>query len=444
MSTRIDLNQGALAAVSDEVDLAVGEVSGSIPTGLRGTLIRNGPNPLSGRFHGHDVLSWWPEAAMLHALAFGPDGVRYRNRWVRTQNWGKHVGASDLDALIASNPNVNVLAHAGEILALAEGGPPLQVTPDLETLGLPPRHPGLHAGMTAHPKLDPATGELVVFRASWEPPFLRYGVVSANGAGGIDQTIELSRPAMMHDCAITATRSILFDTCVGFDLSMLQRGFRMPLRWYQDRPARLAVLPRGGGDVSWFEVEPCFIQHVVNAYDRDRDTIIVEVVRYPWYFRLSSDGTAFRDNPLGVLWRYTLHLQRGHVDEEAIDALHIELPRINDAMTGHRHRYVYAVEQPSDSEMRGVVCYDRERGSRQRHEIPIGDQNSEAVFVADPEGHAEDDGWLLLCIYRRATDTSDVVVLDARDLAAAPLATVHLPRRIPAGFHGAFLPIGSY
>jgi carotenoid cleavage dioxygenase len=83
-----DLNSGALAPVADEVEVFDLSVTGNIPAELTGTLIRNGPNPFSGRFAGEDVLSWWPEAAILHAISFVDGAARiYRNRWLRSANW---------------------------------------------------------------------------------------------------------------------------------------------------------------------------------------------------------------------------------------------------------------------------------------------------------------------------------------------------------------------
>ena len=122
--------------------------------------------------------------------------------------------------------------------------------------------------MTAHPKIDPLTGELMTFRADWNRPWLRYGVTDAKGAQSVDVELELPSPSMMHDMAITATRSILLDLNVAYDFSMLSRGHRMPLRWHGNRKARLGVIPRHGGTIRWFEVAQCFIQHVVNAYER--------------------------------------------------------------------------------------------------------------------------------------------------------------------------------
>ena len=437
----INLTAGAGAPVADEVDLVDLAVTGTVPQDLNGALARNGPNPLRGRFEGNDVLSWWPEAAMLHAISF-QDGraTGYCNRWARTQRWAQVHAPDAVASLLDTNPNVNVLHHAGEILALAEGGAPLAITAELETLGATRRHLGLAGGMTAHPKVDPQTGELMLFRADWNKPWLRYGVTDAHGAQSVDVEIELPSPSMMHDMAITATYSILLDLNVAYDFSMLSRGHRMPLRWHGERKARIGVIPRYGSQMRWFEVMPCFILHVVNAYDADESTVVLDVVRYPWYLRLADDMAAFEENPLGVLWRYVIDLKSGTVTEKQIDDAGIELPRINESRTGRPYRFLYAVEQPTNTEMRGIVRYDLASGSTQRYQVAAGDQNSEPVFVPRPAASGEDDGWVLVCVYRHATDTSDLVILDGRDIEREPIATVHLPRRIPAGFHGTWLP----
>lgn len=437
----MDLNTGALAPVVDEIDLVDLVAVGTIPRDLNGVLVRNGPNPLRGRFEGNDVLSWWAEAAMLHGISF-QDGraMGYRNRWARTRQWAQVHDPDIAASLLDTNPNVNVLHHAGEILALSEGGAPIAMTAELESLGPARRHLGLAGGMTAHPKVDRQTGELMTFRADWKKPWLRYGVTDSNGTQSVDTEIDLPSASMMHDMAITATHSILLDLNVAYDFSMLSRGYRMPLRWHDDRKARLGIIPRHGGRMRWIEVTPCFILHVVNAYDADASRIILDAVRYSQYLRLARNNTAFEDNPLGVLWRYVIDLDNGTVTEKQIDDVGIELPRINEGRTGRAYRFLYAVEQPTNTEMRGVVRYDLGCGSMQRYRVPEGDQNSEPVFVPRPTGSGEDDGWLLVCVYRRATDTSDLVILDGRNIESDPIATVRLPRRIPAGFHGAWLP----
>ena len=118
----VNLNAGALAAVVDEIERRNPPVTGTIPPDLNGTLVRNGPNPLRGRFEGNDVLSWRPEAAMLHGLSFCDGQVTgYRNRWARTQQWARVHDPDNAQSLLDTDPNISVVQHAGEIMMLAEG-----------------------------------------------------------------------------------------------------------------------------------------------------------------------------------------------------------------------------------------------------------------------------------------------------------------------------------
>jgi carotenoid cleavage dioxygenase-like enzyme len=439
MSTH-NLNEGALAPVTDEFDCLAPVVSGEIPRELNGTLIRNGPNPFNGHFDGDDVLAWWGEAAMLHGITFS-DGkaLVYRNRWVRTKNWANYVGADSSEQQIESNPSVNVIKHAGSVLALAEGGQPVTINLELETLGTWGASTNFCKGMTAHPKIDPITQELITFQSSWNEPWLRYGVVDANGTETLDMEIAVPAPSMMHDIAITETHSILMDLNVGYDFSMLQHGYQIPICWQESRQSRLCIIPRHGGKITWIEIEPCFIQHVVNAHDTPDGNIVLDVARYPWYLKRDSTGQDFLPNPLAVLWRYTLDMANGTVKEQQLGDLQIELPRINDALTGRKNRYLYAVEQPTDQEMRGLVRYDLRSGSTQHHQVSPGDQNSEPIFVPRAQGSTEDDGWVLVSVYRKASNTSEIRILDAQNISDPPLATISFGRRIPAGFHGAWI-----
>jgi len=156
------------------------------------------------------------------------------------------------------------------------------------------------------------------------------------------------------------------------------------------------------------------IQHVVNAYESKDDTIEFEAIRYDSFLRFDCGIDAFLPNPLGVLWHYTLDLSRGSVREGPLDDQAIELPRIDERRTGHPHSYLYTVQQPSENEMRGIAKYDRLRDTHEVHTIVPGDQNSEPIFVPRNDDSEEDDGWILVCVYRKASDTTDVLLLDAR------------------------------
>jgi len=437
----VDLNSGALAPLSREVDVESLTISGEIPTDLNGVLLRNGPNPLCGRFEGHDLLSWWPEAAMFHGLYFKQGTVeRYRNRWARTRQWANYNAIDELDSFLDTNPSINIVNHAGELLALAEGGKPLAINTDLESLG-PSYQKGINEGVSAHPKKDAQTGDLVTFRADWNQPWLTYGVTGPSGDELYSCQIDIQSPMMMHDMAITSTHSVLFDLGVAYDFSMMEQGFNIPIRWHDDRQCRIGVIPRFGGPILWFEVESCFIQHIANAYNETESTIVIDAVRYPWYLRASRSGGKFEANPLGVLWRYTINLENGTVSEGARNELGIEFPRINESLVGQKYQYLYAAEQPTNEEIRGVVRFDVKTGLTNRFGVPEGDQSGEPVFVERKNSTAEDDGWILVYVYRKQTDRSDLVILDASDISREPQAIIHLPHRVPAGFHASWISI---
>lgn len=437
--TSVDLNSGALAPVATEINVNDLQVMGTIPADLTGQLVRIGPNPFAGRFEGEGVLGWWTEAAMLHALTFSNGQAQhYSNRWLKTAAWATAMNVPGPHEFVDTNPNVNVITHAGSTIALGEGVVPLEIDQSLNTLGMPRHHVGFSAGLTGHPKLDPVTNELIGFKQDWMPPFLRYVVFDKSGREIYTQDVEMDSPSMMHDMAITRSHSIFFDLGVSIDFEMLQQGNPIPIRWFDERPCRLGVLPREGGQVRWFGIESCFIQHAVNAYE-ENDTIVLDVIRYPWYFKYEDATTGYKPNPLANLWRYVIDLEKGYVSARPLGTNNLELPRINDSRTGRMYRYFYAVEQPSDIEMRGIAKYDLVSQTFTSHCVPPGDQNSEPIFVPRDGGVNEDDGWVVVCVYRKSTDTSDVLILNAKNIEEEPVAVVQLPARIPAGFHGGWI-----
>jgi len=244
---------------------------------------------------------------------------------------------------------------------------------------------------------------------------------------------------MMHDMAITSTHSVLFDLGVAYDFSMMQQGYKIPLRWHEERQCRIGIIPRYGGTMKWFEIESCFIQHISNAYNEPDGTIVVDVVRYPWYMRAVLSEARFEANPLGVLWRYTIDLTNENVNECAIDELGVEFPRINESLMGQKYQYSYVAEQPTNEEIRGLTQYNVNTGLTKKFSAPRGDQNGEPVFVAKSDPTAEDDGWILVYVYRAKTDRSDLVILNASDISGDPQAVVHLAHRVPAGFHATWI-----
>jgi len=450
---------GIYEPVIDEREDAALEVSGEIPAGLRGTFLRNGPNakfPPGGGYHIFDG------DGMLHALHFEDGGCRYANRWVRTQGlaieeregralFGGMTNPMQADpAVIAETgsplknvANTHVIRHAGRILCLWEAGLPTEVNLQLETLGAC-TFDGRFAGpMTAHPKLDPATGELLFFGYSPIPPHLRYHALDADGKLVKSVDIDLPAPVMIHDFATTERHAVFLDNPAVFDMEQFQAGGPM-LAWKPKAGARLGVLPRTGPDtaVAWFEIDPCFVVHFLNAYETG-NRIVVDGCRIDRFdIGLESGGD---DLGSGESWltRWTIDLDAGSVREEQLAELPGDFPRVADSVAGLENRYGYLASSANGRQEGGefdcLVKYDLARGSTAVHAFGAGFVTGEGVFAPDPAGEAEDDGWLLSWLIDTRDRSTEVVVLDARDVAAQPLARVKLPRRVPFGFHGSWL-----
>jgi carotenoid cleavage dioxygenase-like enzyme len=433
-------------------------VEGEIPRELEGSYFRNGPNPQfapRGRYH------WFDGDGMIHALRLRDGRASYRNRWVRTARFQLERAAGEAlfggladfgsgDPRVAASmtspnaANTNVVWHAGRLLALWEGGPAHALDPrSLETVG-PYDFGGKLAGpMTAHPKIDPETGELLFFGYSLLPPYLRYHVASRDGGLVRSEEIEVPLPTMMHDF-ITTREHVIFMVCPAvFRLEELEHG-RSPLRWEPELGTRIGVMPRDGGnaDVVWFDAEPGYVFHPLNAYD-DGQRVVADVCRYA-RLPLFDDGEQGMQDLSARLTRWTLDLTGGTVKQEELDDVPSEFPRLDERRTGLRYRHGYAAGAPEPGAERAgfdaILHWDLERGTRRAHRVGPRDAVGEPVFVPRAADAAEGDGFLLATVFRGEEQRSDLLILDAQNVEGAPLAAVRLPHRIPFGFHGNWAP----
>jgi len=430
--------QGNFAPVQEEktaLDLAV---QGAIPPELRGLYLRNGPNPRSG-----SSPHWFLGDGMVHGVALADGEAKwYRNRWVRTRSYLEGDEKARLiqpdgtvDRTVAK-ANTNIVAHAGRILALVESSLPTEMTRELETVGSHDFCGKLATAMTAHPKFCPVTGEMHFFGYGFTPPFLTYHCADAAGELVRSAVVEVPGPTMMHDFAITERKVIFMDLPVVFDAERAMQG-TMPYAWSDDYGARLGVMARGGGaEVRWFEIEPCYVFHPLNAHE-EGDEVVLDVARYPEIWR---DGPA--DFRSACLHRFRLNLASGRVREEALDDRAIEFPRVDPRREGRAHRFGYAVtfDLLTSQSAGALVQYDLAGGGVKTHEFGPGCAPGEGVFVPASAEASEDEGWVLSLVYDQARKASALVVLDAVRFDGPPVATVVLPQRVPFGFHGNWIP----
>lgn len=423
---------GNFAAVHEECSTSALHVTGEIPKELNGLYVRNGANPPSGK-----SVDWFLGCGMLHGVDISEGKPRwYRNRYVKTPLLEEEQPSAENRRILQNSlANTNVIGHAGKILALAEMNLPIEVTRDLDTLGPYDFSGELNGNMTAHPKICPILGELIFFGYSLRPPFLRYYRVSADGRIIQKEEIAVKGPTMMHDFCITSSKTVFMDLPVVFDIEERAKG-GLGIRHDDEYGARFGVMPRDGKseDVKWFEIEPCYIYHALNAYDEGEE-VVIEGCRMVGYM-----ARGMVKPPIPQLFQWRLNLTTGAVLQTQIDDLGIDFPTIPDALVGKKHRYGYFAKF---GKMAPTVDafhkFDLRTGARQSHILAEGCVGSEASFVPAQTASSEDDGYLLSYIYDAGEDSSHLAILNAANLADEPIAKIHLSTRVPAGFHGSWI-----
>lgn len=448
---------GIYAPVQEEIQADNLTIVGKIPAELDGMFVRNGPNP---QFLPKGPYHWFDGDGMLHGVRIRDGRASYRNRYVRTQGWlEEHRAGKSLSDGLLCQPNYLRIArgedgyknaantalvwHNQRLLALWEGGAPHQIhIPDLETVGRYTFNNRLKHNFTAHPKIDPATGEMIFFGYQPTRPYLQTSI--ANARGEIVRTIgiDLPHPVMMHDFGITPNYSIFLDFPVIFSFERLLRG--EPVFGFEpEKGARIGVIPRHGksNEIRWFPVETGYVFHVLNAHEEvegEEQIVVLRACRmkeFPKELEPPERIGPDRRKKLAVLHQWRMNLQTGQVHEMPLDDVPSDFPRIQDSLTGKPIRHGYTLRLTQD----GFIKYDLKTNRSETHLLGKGRFGGEGVFVPRPESKNDADGWLMSYINDSNTGKSELRIIDCRDFTAEPIARVLLPQRVPYGFHGLWL-----
>ena len=438
--------QANYAPVFDELDVFDLAVRGALPPGLDGLYVKNGSNPPRS-----DSPHWFFGDGMVHGLRLsGGKAEWYRNRYVVTEPYrdGKGFGQGAPGGA-NSQSNVSALWHGGRLLTSGEVGFPYRIDPaDLSTVGVHDFDGVLPGSFTAHPKIDPVTGKMHAFGYGFAAPYLSYHVIEPDGTMSTVAPIDLPRGTMIHDFAITESDVVFWDLPVVFDMERAIEFISdpgsgaMPFGWQPDAGARIGVMPLGSTDgaVAWFDIEPCYVFHGVNAY-REDDVVVVDVCRLSSMFDENDDGLGGEAS----LRRWTIDTAAGTVGDTVIETDDPgDLPGRDPRRVGRKHRHGYLVgtrDNPNTVELGDVIKHDYERDSRTRWNLGPTRHATEPLFVPDGSGDdADDAGWLLTFVHDDAIDETVLAVLDASDITAGPVAEVVMPRRVPYGFHATWIP----
>ncbi len=438
------LQQG-FAPVTKELTTTKLAVTGAIPPALSGLYVRNGSNPSKA-----DSSHWFFGDGMLHGVRLNAGKAEwYRNRYVQTPLYKQGIGfgGSGAPGGQSTQSNVSVLWHANTLLSSGEVGFPFAINPeDLSTVGVHDFGGRLKSSFTAHPKIDPATGYLHSFGYGFTDPFLTYNVTDASGKLISSEGVKVAGPTMIHDFAITDRDVIFWELPVVFDLQSAikwlddpQSG-TMPFQWKPAYGARIGIMPLAGptSKIVWYEIDPCYVFHGVNAY-RDNENVIIDVCRLDSMFKPGENFAGELS-----LRRWTIDTMSSKVSDDIIvEHQPGELPTRDPRVVGRKHRYGYFVQtRDSDTtvDFGGVIKHDYQTNARTTWEPGPSIHSGEWLFVPDGESNEQDAGWLLSYVHDAAADTSELAIIDASDVARGPIARVHLPQRVPYGFHGTWVP----
>ena len=436
--------QGNYAPIGNETDTIELTVIGSLPPELSGMYVRNGSNPSSG-----DSPHWFFGDGMVHGVRLsGGKAVGYRNRYVRTSLYEAHAGFGEGPPGGAANQsNVSAIWHGGRLLTSGEVGLPYELDPtDLSTVGAHDFAGKLGTAFTAHPKIDPVTGRMHFFGYGFTPPFLTYHIAEADGSLVHSEVVETPRSTMIHDFAITESDAIFWDLPVTFDLDAAvayiadPTSAAFPYRWSPEVGARVGVMPLTGGAaaIQWFDLDPCFVFHGVNAFRRG-DEVVADVCRLSSMF---SPGDLLGGDASHRRWTFNTATGAVADDVLAVDDPG-DLPGRDPRRVGREHRYGYLVstrDNPDTVEFGGLIKHDYTDNSRQFWDPGPSRHAGEWLFVPAGSDLADDAGYLLTYVHDEATGISELVVIDASAVERGPVASVALPQRVPYGFHATWIP----
>ena len=449
--------QGNYAPLRMESDLNDLIVEGEIPQDLYGSYYRNGPDPqfppMGGNYH------WFGGDGMIHAFHFENGKVSYKNRWIQTSKWKQErkAGKSLVNLLNPMEPdplwnpegedgtaNTSIIFHGDRLLALEEGHPPFEIDPfTLKSIGSHNYEGKLLSPMTAHPKIDPLTGEMFSFSYGFGDNKMTYFVVDADGK--LTHYSEFTTPysSMVHDFMVTSQHVIFPVFPLVIDLEQAMMG-NAPIAWDGKRPSYIGIMPRDGSveDIKWIEDDPCYVFHAMNAYT-EGDKIVADMMQFeeaPLFPHV--DGSAPDPKKAEARlnrWEIDLSSNSGKINKNLLDDDMGEFPRLDErfSMLDYRHGfYASRIGDPSGISWNAIAHLDHQTGNKKFFVVDKEDAVGEPIFVPTSGDAEEGNGFLITLAYKGKENRSDLLIFNAMDVESGPIATAHLPHRVPYGFHG--------
>ncbi len=457
-----------------EADIADLAFDGAIPGTLNGAFYRVQPDPQFPPRLGDDIS--FNGDGMIARFHFHDGQCDFRQRWAKTDKWklenaaGKALFGAYRNPLtddpsvagkIRGTANTNAFVYGGKLYALKEDSPALAMNAaTMETDGYTKFNGITGQTFTAHPKIDPATGDMIAFGYASSGLCTRditYYVIAPDGTLKQELWFELPYYCMMHDFAITPDYALFHVVPSIGSWERLEKG--LPHFGFDTTlPVYFGVLPRRAdataADVRWFKRDNCFASHVMNAFQDGTkihfDTPEAKNNMFPFF--PDVHGAPFNGaEAASFLTRWTVDIASN--TDEFVSCTRLtdmigEFPRIDDRMTGKKYRYgwLLVIDPAKPVELKGgspggmimnsLGFIDHETGKQTKWWCGPVSSLQEPCFIPRSKNAPEGDGWIVMVCNRLEDHRSDLLLFDALDIEKGPVATIHIPIQLRFGLHG--------
>ena len=447
---------GLVRSFRFEADVRDCEVYGHLPKELRGSYFRVGPDRAYPTLEGDTSING---DGMMSVFRFEDGGVDYQCRYVETERlrherqarrrlYGKYRNEYTDDEQTTgtdrdNTANTHAFSHHGRLFALREDSFPTEIDPKtLQTLGTWNCGNRLKSKtMTAHPKVDPDTGEwwsCGVFAHKRYEGETTLQVIDRNGKLILEEEFMSPYPGISHDFAITKEHVIFPIMPLTVDMRRVKQGGDF-YAYDPDLAPVYGIMPRGGSvsQIRWFKVPGALMAHVMNAYSEGHIVHLDAPIASGNSFRMFRDVSGHETDPaMGIptISRLTFDLKSGEVSIKPFPGSIGEMPRCDERFTAKRYRYGFHKAREA------IVRVDWQSGDRTVCALPHAPWGAqEPVFVPRAPDAPEGEGFVVCLVNIESENRAELLVLDAMKMDKGPVATVRLPFNQPGAFHGCFV-----
>jgi carotenoid cleavage dioxygenase-like enzyme len=455
-----------------EADIADLDVVGTIPAELDGAFYRVQPDPQFPPRLGDDIA--FNGDGMVTMFRFEGGRCHFKQRWAQTDKWkleneaGKGLFGAYRNPLtddpavggkIRGTANTTAFVYGGKLYALKEDSPALAMDlVTMETHGYTDFEGITGQTFTAHPKVDPETGNMIAFGYAAKgicTDDVTYYEISPEGELIRELWFKAPYYCMMHDFAITPDYALFHIVPSIGNMERLEKG-QPHFGFDTTMPVYLGVLPRRAGstaeDIRWFKRDNCFASHVMNAFQEGSkihfDTPEAKNNMFPFF--PDVHGEPFNGmEAMSYLTRWTVDMASNGDEFDSVTRLTdtaAEFPRIDDRRAGLPYRYGWMLEMDMRRpvELKGgsaggllmncLFLKDHQTGEEQHWWCGPVSSLQEPCFI--PRGATEGDGWVVMVCNRLEEQRSDLLLFDALEVDKGPIATIRIPIRLRFGLHG--------